>query len=98
MIRIALSTAFFLLISTFLNCSSASGLFEHKLDINPWQNDAEFHLFSQMPQTPHLPENKGIGAPDASLFARYLLEKRQCSSGSSYCDCTSSIFFKFKLN
>jgi hypothetical protein len=46
----------YLLISIFINCSSASELFEHKLDINPWQDDAEFHLLSEMPLTPNLLE------------------------------------------
>jgi hypothetical protein len=98
MIRTTLPTAFFLLISIFFNCSSASELFEHKLDINPWQDDAGFHLFSQMPLTPHLPENGGIEAPGITLFARHLLGKRQCPSGSGYCYCTPSTFFRFKLN
>jgi hypothetical protein len=95
--RTVLPTAF-LLISIFTNCSSATELFEHKLDINPWQGDAEFHLFSQMPLTPHLPGNEGIEASGAGLFARNLLENRQCPSSSGYCYCTPSIPFKFKLN
>lgn len=60
----------YLLISIFINCSSASELFEHKLDINPWQDDAEFHLLSEMPLTPNLLEkSEGIEASDAGLFA-----------------------------
>jgi hypothetical protein len=59
----------YLLISIFINRSSASELFEHKLDVNPWQDDAEFYLLSQMPLTPHLLESEGIEAPDAGLFA-----------------------------
>ena len=93
-----ITTAFLLLISIFVNSSSASELFKHKLHINPWQDDAEFHLFSQMPPIPRLPENEGIKARDAGLFARSLLGKRQCPNGSGYCDCTSSTFFKSKLN
>ena len=96
--RTALPTAFLLLISIFINCSSAAELFEHKLDINPWQDETKFHLFSQMPLTPYLPGNKGIETSGARLFARYLLEKRQCPSGSGYCDSTPSTSLKFKLN
>jgi hypothetical protein len=91
-----LPTAFLLLISAFINCSSATELFEHKLDIDPLQDNAKFHLFSQMPLTPNLPKNEGIEASGAGLFARYL-KKRQCPSGSGYCSCTSSISFIFKL-
>jgi hypothetical protein len=97
MTRISIrATNFLLLIAISINCSFATELFEHKLDVDHWRDDAEFHFFPQMPLSPNLHGNESIEASGAGLFARGLLRKRQCPGGSRYCVCTAAISLKLK--